>query len=83
MSCLDSQYQLDRLSGRYIRTEDELNAQRSAYDLRPTEENQIDLWALGRQYDILGEGSTPCTGRAQPCRWLTALAMRCGSPSLA
>ena len=59
---LDSQYQLDRLSGRYIRTEDELNAQRSAYDLRPTEENQIDLWALGRQYDILGEAVDPLYG---------------------
>ena len=50
---LDSQYQLDRLSGRYIGTEDELNARRSVYDLRPVAENQVDLWALGRQHDIL------------------------------
>lgn len=50
---LDSQYQLDRLSGRYIGTEDELNARRSVYDLRPAAENQVDLWALGRQHDIL------------------------------
>lgn len=48
---LDSQYQLDRLSGRYISTEDELNARRSAYDLRPA--SRVDLWALGREYDIL------------------------------
>jgi len=52
---LDSQYQLDRLSGRYITTEDELNAERSVYDLRPTAENQIDLWALGRRYALMGE----------------------------
>jgi len=52
---LDSQYQLDRLSGRYIATEDELNAERSVYDLRPAEGNRVDLWSLGRQYDILGE----------------------------
>ena len=50
---LDSQYQLDRLSGRYISTEDELNARRSAHDLRPSSENQVDLWELGRQHDIL------------------------------
>ena len=52
---LDSQYQLDRLSGRYIATEDELNAERSVYDLRPTDGTRVDLWSLGRQYDILGE----------------------------
>lgn len=50
---LDTQYQLDRLSGRYISTQDELNARRSAYDLRPTGD-PVDLWSLGRQYDILG-----------------------------
>ena len=46
---------MDRLSGRYIATEDELNAERSVYDLRPAEGNRVDLWSLGRQYDILGE----------------------------
>ncbi|MBL8550641.1 MAG: hypothetical protein JNJ73_11715 [Hyphomonadaceae bacterium] len=30
---LDAQYELDRISGRYVTTEDELNAPRSAYDL--------------------------------------------------
>ena len=48
---LDSQYQLDRLSGRYVSTEDELNAERSVHDLRPA--TRVDLWAIGREYDIL------------------------------
>lgn len=48
---LDSQYQLDRLSGRYIETEDERTAERSVHDLRP--ESRVDLWALGRRYGIL------------------------------
>jgi hypothetical protein len=65
---LDSQYQLDRLSGRYVTTEDELNAERSAYDLRPSSENQVDLWALGRRYDLLGQAvdSLYGSGAAMP-----------------
>lgn len=51
---LDSQYQLDRLSGRYIDTEDELNAQRSVYDLSPPSETRLDLWRLGREYAFMG-----------------------------
>jgi hypothetical protein len=35
---LDSQYELDRLSGRYASTQDELNAPRSAYDLSKAKE---------------------------------------------
>ena len=77
---LDSQYQLDRLSGRYIATEDELNARRSAHDLRPSTENQVDLWALGRQHDILinavdtlyGSGAAmPMADGAQYQVWIT------------
>jgi hypothetical protein len=46
---LDSQYRLDRLSGRYEETEDELHAERSVYDLRPDPPSQIDFWKLARK----------------------------------
>ena len=57
---LDSQYQLDRLSGRYIETEDELNARRSVHSLRPPRDPRlerwwIDAWRLGRRFPFLGE----------------------------
>jgi len=45
---LDAQYRLDRLSGRYETTEDELNAPRSAYDLGPAPGN-IDMWKMARK----------------------------------
>lgn len=48
---LDSQYRLDRLSGRYEETEDELHAERSVYDLRPDPPSQIDLWKMARKYN--------------------------------
>jgi hypothetical protein len=35
---LDAQYELDRLSGRYVKTEDELTAERSAYDIGKAKE---------------------------------------------
>jgi hypothetical protein len=47
---LDSQYRLDRFSGRYASTDDELNAQRSAYDIRPQRSSGVDLWPLARQF---------------------------------
>lgn len=47
---LDSQYRLDRLSGRYESTQDELNAERSAYDIRPERSTGIDLWPLARKF---------------------------------
>jgi len=47
---LDSQYQLDRLSGRYEDTESELHAERSVYDLRPAASQRVDLWKLARRY---------------------------------
>jgi len=47
---LDSQYQLDRLSGRYEDTEAELHAERSVYDLRPAPSQRVDLWKLARRY---------------------------------
>jgi hypothetical protein len=47
---LDSQYRLDRLSGRYQETQDELTAERSAYDIRPERSSGIDLWPLARQF---------------------------------
>ena len=45
---LDSQYRLDRLSGRYESTQDELTAPRSAYDLGP-EPGNVDLWKIARK----------------------------------
>lgn len=47
---LDSQYRLDRLSGRYQDTQQELTGERSAYDIRPTRTSGIDLWPLARQF---------------------------------
>lgn len=43
---LDSQYRLDRFSGRYTDTQDELNAERSVYDIRPERQSGIDLWPI-------------------------------------
>ncbi|MDO9338812.1 MAG: hypothetical protein Q7T61_20660 [Caulobacter sp.] len=45
---LDTQYRLDRLSGRYETTADELNAPRSVYDLGP-EPGNIDMWTMARK----------------------------------
>lgn len=47
---LDSQYRLDRFSGRYSDTQQELTAERSAYDIRPARHSGIDLWPIARQY---------------------------------
>ncbi|MEQ1491197.1 MAG: hypothetical protein ABL932_11685, partial [Terricaulis sp.] len=47
---LTSQYRLDRFSGRYTDTQQELNAERSAYDIRPERQSGIDLWPLARDY---------------------------------
>ncbi len=47
---LDSQYRLDRLSGRYQDTQSELHAPRSAYDLGPHPGVGVDLWLLARRY---------------------------------
>ncbi len=47
---LDSQYRLDRFSGRYTDTQQELTGERSAYDIRPTRQSGIDLWPLARQF---------------------------------
>jgi hypothetical protein len=47
---LDTQYRLDRLSGRYQDTRSELNAPRSAYDLGPQTNKGLDLWLLSRRY---------------------------------
>ncbi len=53
---LDTQYRLDRLSGRYEDTESELHAERSVYDLRPTARpglmgklGAVDLWQVARK----------------------------------
>ncbi|HVY85273.1 MAG TPA: hypothetical protein VG943_09070 [Caulobacterales bacterium] len=40
---LDSQYRLDRFSGRYTETADEQNRERSVYDLRPVPNTGIDF----------------------------------------
>ncbi|MFN3857554.1 MAG: hypothetical protein ACK4RV_07355 [Caulobacter sp.] len=45
---LDTQYRLDRLSGRYESTQDELNAERSVFDLGP-EPGNVDLWQMARK----------------------------------
>ena len=47
---LDSQYRLDRFSGRYQDTQQELSAERSAYDVRPVRSTGIDLWPVAREY---------------------------------
>jgi len=47
---LDSQYRLDRFSGRYADTQQELTAERSAFDIRPTRSSGIDLWPIAREY---------------------------------
>lgn len=52
---LDSQYRLDRLSGRYQSIEQEINATRSVHSLRPVEEVgplpwRIDVWDAARKY---------------------------------
>ncbi len=56
---LDTQYRLDRLSGRYEDTQSELHAERSVYDLRPPARQvmvgslgslgSIDLWQVARR----------------------------------
>lgn len=46
---LDTQYRLDRLSGRYQDTQQELHGERSAYDIRPERTSGIDLWPVARQ----------------------------------
>ncbi len=47
---LTAQYRLDRFSGRYISTEQELNAERSVYPIRPVRSSGIDLWPVAREY---------------------------------
>ncbi len=47
---LNAQYRLDRFSGRYTDTQQELTAERSAYDIRPTRQSGIDLWPMAREY---------------------------------
>ena len=55
---LDSQYRLERLSGRYRTVEQELTAERSAYDLAAIEENarngalpyKVEAWDAIRRY---------------------------------
>ena len=49
---LDSQYRLDRFSGRYTDTQQELTAERSVYDIRPTRQSGIDLWPVIDQYNL-------------------------------
>lgn len=47
---LDSQYRLDRFSGRYTDTQQEINGERSAYDIRPPRQSGVDLWPVMREY---------------------------------
>jgi hypothetical protein len=47
---LNTQYRLERLSGRYQDVESELAAPRSAYDLAPRPGGGLDFWRLGRRY---------------------------------
>ena len=52
---LDSQYRLDRLSGRYQSIEQEINGVRSVHSLRPVEDVgplpwRIDVWDAARKY---------------------------------
>ena len=43
---LDTQYRLDRFSGRYADTQQELSAERSVYDIRPARSTGIDLFPV-------------------------------------
>ncbi len=47
---LDSQYQLERLSGRYADVSSEISAERSVHDLRPESQSRIDLWQVAQEY---------------------------------
>lgn len=47
---LDSQYRLDRFSGRYTETQQELTGERSAFDIRPERSSGVDLWPLARDF---------------------------------
>lgn len=47
---LNAQYRLDRFSGRYIDTQQELSSERSAFDIRPERQSGIDLWPVAREY---------------------------------
>lgn len=47
---LNAQYRLDRFSGRYADTQQELTDERSVYDIRPTRHSGIDLWPIARDY---------------------------------
>jgi hypothetical protein len=44
-------YQLDRVSGRYLRLDDELTSPRTVYSL--AEEPRIDLFSMARRYEFL------------------------------
>jgi hypothetical protein len=77
---LDSQYRLDRLSGRYQDTQSELYAPRSVYDLKPHPESGVDLWLLARRYGgylpvvdtLYGSGaSMPMADGARYEVWIT------------
>lgn len=48
---LDSQYRLDRFSGRYTDTQQELTGERSAFDIRPVRQSGIDMWPLVDEYN--------------------------------
>lgn len=56
---LDTQYRLDRLSGRYQDTAQELNDDRSAYDIRPERSTGIDLYPTAREYSAKLGGASP------------------------
>jgi hypothetical protein len=45
---LNSQYRLDRFSGRYRDTQQELTSERSAYDIRPARSTGIDLFPVAK-----------------------------------
>ena len=82
---LDTQYRLDRLSGRYQSVEQEINAERSVHPLTPTETDnglpwKISTWDTARKYrryvdavDTLYGGAAymPMADGAQYEVWIT------------
>ncbi len=49
---LDAQYRLDRFSGRYSETQDELHAERSVYGIRPVVTYGVDVWPMVEQANL-------------------------------
>ena len=59
---LDPIYQLDRLSGRYSRIDDEMNEERTVHAL--SDEMTLDVWRVARKFPVLMPGVDAYYGSA-------------------